>query len=74
MFTLNNSAPNDAGDYILQWFSATGRTYAVSRVTNLMNDFSVLQSNLVATPPQNAYTDAVGTEVSAFYRVKATKP
>ena len=74
VFKLDNSAPNDTGAFVLQWFSATGRTYAVSRATNLMNDFSVLQSNLVATPPLNVYTDAAAADAGAFYRVKAGQP
>lgn len=54
---------------VLRWQSARGRTYAVHRTTNLLEDFSVLESNIPSTPLQNVYTDAPGTVGSSFYLI-----
>jgi hypothetical protein len=73
VFKFFGSVPNNAGAFTVRWFSETGRTYAISRSTNLLDNFSMLSTNLVATPPLNAYTDAVSVNARAFYRVKAAK-
>jgi subtilisin family serine protease len=56
----------------LQWPSAAGRYYNLLRSTNLLTGFStIVQTNLVATPPLNTATDAAPTNAaSTFYRVQ----
>jgi len=53
----------------LQWQSVEGQTYAVGRSTNLAEGFIPLQTNIPAMPPQNTYTDIVGTARMRLYRV-----
>jgi len=36
---------------VLRWPSVTNRTYSILRSTNLLQNFSVTASNIVATPP-----------------------
>jgi hypothetical protein len=58
--------------FVIRWSSETGQVYSLDRSTNLVaGSFPVQVSNLVATPPINAYTDAVTGVGPYFYRVKA---
>jgi subtilisin family serine protease len=61
-----------SGLVTLQWPSAAGRYYNLLRSTNLLAGFNtVIQSNLLATPPLNASTDAPPASASStFYRVQ----
>ena len=56
----------------LQWPSAAGRYYSLLRSTNLLAGFgTVIQTNLIATPPLNTATDAPPANAdSTFYRVQ----
>lgn len=42
---------------IIQWSSAPFKTYSISRATNLLDPFSVIDTNIPATPPDNTYND-----------------
>jgi len=50
---------------VLQWSSILNPTYAVQSSTNLVQGFSVLSSNILATPPMNTYTDSRRAEHAA---------
>ncbi|MBN1270546.1 MAG: hypothetical protein JXB04_13230, partial [Kiritimatiellae bacterium] len=59
---------------VLRWPSAAGRYYAVRANTNLTQllsgTYTVLSNNIVATPPENVYTDSPPAGVSArYYRI-----
>ncbi|MBN1671162.1 MAG: chitobiase/beta-hexosaminidase C-terminal domain-containing protein, partial [Kiritimatiellae bacterium] len=58
---------------VLAWSSVAGRTYRLEYCTNIVEGvFSVLATNVAATPPENLYTDAVYTnEPALFYRLAA---
>src|ERR1035438_3253226 len=50
----------------LQWPSAAGRYYNLLRSTNLLTGFgTIVQTNLVATPPLNTATDAAPTNAAS---------
>ncbi|OQA25631.1 MAG: Carbohydrate binding domain protein [Verrucomicrobia bacterium ADurb.Bin345] len=62
------------GKFIVRWPSVTGREYALRRYTNLVSgSYSVIASDIAATPPTNVYTDSVPSAVqSYYYRVTVT--
>ena len=56
---------------VISWSSVTNKYYRLERSTNLINGFSPLPSNILATPPLNVHTD--NTAVGAgpwLYRVE----
>ena len=59
------------GGVSLQWASATNKSYSLLRAPNLLGSYTVLASNLLATPPSNSFhdTNAAGTGRS-FYRLR----
>ena len=57
------------GNVILRWSSTTNKLYTVHYSTNLLTGFSVLQSNIPATPAVNSYTDTVLTVPRKFWKI-----
>ena len=57
------------GSTVIRWSSITNHTYTIHYSTNLLTGFSVLESNILATPVINSYTDAVITLPSRFWKV-----
>ena len=58
-----------SGHADLVWASSTGEYFAIESTTNLLTGFTqVLQTNILATPPQNVVT--VPTDGSRFYRLR----
>lgn len=58
---------------VIRWSSLTNHRYSVHHSTNLLAGFSVLRSNLEATPPCNSYTDAVHGVQQKFWK-SSTEP
>ncbi len=63
-----NSVPS--GQFVLRWSSESRCVYTVERAGSLQASFARRQENLFATPPENVYTDAVGTAGAYFYRIQ----
>jgi len=60
-----------AAGFQLHWASRIGETYRLFRSTNLVHGFSVLATNLPATPPENAYLDTTAPDTGFVgYRVE----
>jgi hypothetical protein len=60
---------------VIRWSSASNRYYTILGATNLMQTFPPLTQGIVATPPQNTYTDTVHVaEGQFFYRIEVQKP
>ena len=57
------------GNIVLRWSSTTNKLYTVHHSTNLLTGFSVLQSNIPATPAINSYTQSVLTVPQKFWKV-----
>lgn len=58
------------GGFIVRWYSVAGKQYDLYRSTNLMTGaFVPVQSNLLATPAENIYTDAAFDADAVIYRV-----
>ncbi len=57
---------------VISWSSASNRNYVLERGTNmLVGTYSVLESNIVSSPPENTYTDWISGEWETYYyRVK----
>jgi hypothetical protein len=57
------------GTIVIRWSSVANHHYTIHFSTNLLTGFSVLQSNLPATPPMNSYTDSMATTSQKFWKV-----
>lgn len=66
------SCVNESGnENLIRWESATNKTYDIDRSTNLMQGFSTIVAGVPSMPPENTYTDVVGSASGPFwYRVK----
>jgi hypothetical protein len=58
---------------VLRWSSVTNHLYTVHISTNLLTNFSVLESNITASPVMNAFTDSVQSVRQKFWQI-TTKP
>ena len=67
--TLSIPEMTSGTNVVLRWNSITNNTYAVYSATNLLHGFSVLSSNMPATPPMNTYTDTIHGVKQKFWRV-----
>ena len=62
------SGTPQASTNIIRWASASNRTYTIYHTTNLMESFSVLESDIAGTPPVNEHKHPVIAPAN-FYRV-----
>lgn len=63
-----------AGGVLLRWYSGSGMSYRLLRSTNLAVGFEPLDTNVVATPPMNFYTDPTAAGSGPyFYRVQMNR-
>lgn len=60
---------SDPSTNTIRWVSAMNRTYTIHHTTNLMNSFSVLESEIDGTPPVNEYKHTVTTHAN-FYQIE----
>jgi len=65
---------NGGGEFVIRWSSASNRNYSIYCATNLVTGFSTVESNIVATPPENVYTDVVNDVSIQAYRIKTYTP
>jgi hypothetical protein len=64
-----NSLPGaGSGQFVIRWYSVSGKTYTLHKSTDLTAGFTPLQSGIVDSAPINCYTDTVST-ASAFYMI-----
>ena len=61
------------GTVVIRWSSIANHIYTAHHSTNLLTGFSVLQSNILATPPVNSYTDNVHGMQQKFWK-STTEP
>jgi hypothetical protein len=67
-FRIDTVSAGPGGGVVVQWPSASGRTYNLLRTTNLLVAPVPLAGPLPATPSLNVYTDATAAaEASVFY-------
>jgi hypothetical protein len=57
------------GLVVIQWSSITTHLHTVEASTSLLAGFSVLQSNITATPAVNSFTDSVLTVPQRFWKI-----
>jgi hypothetical protein len=70
-FVLNNAQPvENSDDVIIQWESGSNQTYTIRSSTNLTSGFSVLATNIAATPPLNSYTVTAASAENHFFGVE----
>jgi immune inhibitor A len=59
------------GSFLLEWPSATNRTYRVLRSSSVPGGFQTVADNLPATPPLNSFRDLnPGPSPEVFYRIQ----
>ena len=68
VFVIVDCVPFPQGA-VLSWSSVAGRDYRLLLRTNITDGFVPIHGPLLATPPQNVFTDAVH-RAGAFYRVR----
>jgi hypothetical protein len=62
---------NPQGSFLLEWPSATNRTYRVFRSTYAQSGFQPVALHLPATPPLNTHRDLYpGSSQEVFYRLE----
>ncbi len=71
IFIVNNLLATTNGATI-QWSSELGKTYTISRSTNLVTDlFSTpIKTEITATPPENTFIDTDAPASVSFYRIE----
>lgn len=72
-FPATGLQPSNSLGIVLQWPSATNRTYGLYRSANLAVGFDKsVATNLTATPPINTHTDVtVDVNIPNYYKVRA---
>ena len=61
--------------FLVTWSSVTNRSYSVLRSPSVLGTYTIIRSNLPATPPQNNFTDTNGLVGSKFfYRLLVETP
>jgi hypothetical protein len=56
---------------VLRWPSVADKNYNVWFTPNLSSPFTVISSNVPATPPFNNYQQAIAPGGSGYYRIEA---
>ncbi len=59
--------PAPGGGLIVKWSSVAGKNYSILRAGTLDRPFSTLAPSLVATPPENQFTDPTATGPGPFF-------
>ena len=69
---ISNAVFNVSGSgIVIRWPSVADRVYALQAGSNMAEGFTLnLRTNILATPPVNVYTDAVGGVRTRSYRVR----
>ncbi len=66
---FSETAGTGRGTVVLSWTSAEHRSYALYATSNLLHGFTILESDLAATPPLNVYTDLLNRAGTRCYKV-----
>lgn len=70
VFAFTNIWATSDANAVIQWHSVSGKTYSISRSTNLLQGFSgFIASGIPAAPPVNVYTDTVDAVREAYYLI-----
>jgi len=67
--TYPGSMGVEEGTMTVRWPSAYGRFYSLYGATNLLQAFSMIETNIPALPPENVYTDSVHGVQHKFWRI-----
>jgi hypothetical protein len=70
---LNALIRESDGSILLRWASTTNRTYDVGKKSDLFGAFSIMATNLPATPPENTFRDHPDQAPGSFYRIELGK-
>ena len=70
LFELDTASATETNGFVIRWPSASNRYYDLAKTIDLRTNFSNLETNISARPPENSYTDSVAGESRKFYRIK----
>jgi hypothetical protein len=72
VFAFVDCQPHAGGGFLVQWNSAEGRSYTLLRTSHILSsNFSLIRSNIAATPPHNSFVDTNAVPPGPyFYRLK----
>jgi hypothetical protein len=68
VFAISTTAAAGS-QYVLRWYSVSGKHYSVHKSTNLMSGFDALASGIVGEAPINSYTDTVTNASTIYYMI-----
>ena len=69
LLAISNARTEDESGLVLTWYSVSNNQYAVSGGSNLVGSWSMVATNILATPPLNVETVTVET-APGFYRIE----
>jgi len=69
LLAISNARTEGESGLVLTWYSVSNNQYAVSGGSNLVGSWSMVATNILATPPLNVETVTVET-ATGFYRIE----
>ncbi len=74
LFGISGTASPGSSDFVISWSSVAGRLYSLSSSTNLKEGvWDIIETNILATPPENVYTVKLDKAELFFNRLKVRK-
>ena len=71
LFEVTKTQHQPGTGFLVRWSSVAGKEYSLHRSATLMNPvFTHVSSNILASPPENVYTDAVDVSGTRFYKIE----
>jgi subtilisin-like proprotein convertase family protein len=71
LLEVDDSAVSVGGGIVIQWPGITGKSYDLSRTTNLLAAiYQVIATNIPGVNPMNVYTDSTPTVGQSIYRIE----
>ncbi|MGD9875034.1 MAG: lamin tail domain-containing protein [Kiritimatiellia bacterium] len=75
LLKINSGAQLVGGAKVIKWASVAGKEYMLLRSTDVSVPFVGIASNIMATTPENVYTDAAAPAVERLlYRIQIDQP
>ena len=69
LLAISNTWTEGESGLVLTWYSVSNKQYAVTGGSNLVGSWSMVATNILATPPLNVETVTVET-APGFYRIE----
>ena len=75
LFELRNTI-GEGGEtnIVLTWLSVSGRLYSVMASSNIVKSMVAVDTNILATPPQNSWTSPIYNSERAYFSLEVIRP